>query len=103
MCELTRAISPPSQLLFWDIVLSADAIAVADLCSREILDLVDSAPWFSAVGRQQRLQDSLHQLSIIGYEKVRPEIEDDRFTDASPKPAAARSSRLTRSQATLLR
>ncbi len=29
--------------------------------------------------RQQQLQDSLHQLSIIGCEKVRPEIEDQEL------------------------
>ena len=127
-------------------MLPASAIAVPDLPSREILELVDSAPWFSAagrrnerhacsgllleylkrcgvpqpefrwigdwdeasriaknlnadralwkeeqsqrsralegiqsLGRQQQLQDSLHQLSIIGYEKVRPEIEDEEL------------------------
>ncbi len=127
-------------------MLPADAIAVPDLPSHEILDFVDSAPWFSSVGRckdshacsgllleylkrcgvpqsefrwigdwdeasriaknlnadrafwkeeqshrsralegiqslgrQRQLQDSLHQLSIIGYEKVRPEIEDEEL------------------------
>ena len=127
-------------LLSWDIVLPANAIEVRELSSAEILKLVDSAPWFSgvgrcgdrpacsglvaeylkrcggapvpefrwiddwdeagrvarsldaeralwkqeqahrdraleqvrALGRDARLQDSLHELSIIGYEKVRP-------------------------------
>ena len=42
--------SPPAQLLFWDIVIPADAIAVPELSSREILELVEGAAWFSAVG-----------------------------------------------------
>ena len=129
-----------SRLLSWDIVLSGDPILVPELSSGEILELVESAPWFSgvgrcgdrqtcagllaeylqrcgggplpelrwiddwgeagriarsldagralwkeeqafrdraleqvrALGREVRLQDSLHELSIIGYEKVRP-------------------------------
>ena len=131
-------------------MLPADAIAVPDLYNREILDLVDGAPWFSAVGschdsyicggllleylkrwgvpqpefrwiddwdeagriaknldagralwreehlhrsralervrslgRDEQLRDSLHQLSIIGYEKVRPEIEDEELARAA--------------------
>ena len=32
-----------------------------------------------ALGRDVQLQDSLHELSIIGYEKVRPEIEDEEL------------------------
>jgi len=143
-------------LLSWDIVLPANTIEVPELSSGEILELVDSAPWFSgvgrcgdrracgglvaeylkrcglpqpdfrwiddwdeagrvarnldaeralwteeqahrdraldqvrALGRDAQLQDSLHELSIIGYEKVRPpgyeKVRPPGYEDVRPE------------------